>query len=49
MFCLSCSDLLKHGASFHNLGMVGKPLISSKGALSWFHNVLSYSVEDIEC
>jgi hypothetical protein len=48
LFCLSCSDLPKHGASFHNLGTIGKPLISSRGALSWFHNVLTYSGEDIE-
>ncbi len=38
----------KHGASFHNLGTIGKPLISSRGALSWFHNVFTYSGEDME-
>jgi hypothetical protein len=41
------SDLPNHNASSCAFGIVGKPLMS-KGARSWFHNVLSYGEKLIE-
>lgn len=43
LFCLSCSDLPKHGASFHNLGTIGKPLISSK-RVHWVGFIMFWAI-----
>jgi hypothetical protein len=45
--CLPHWDLSNYGASCHTLGTIGKPSMS-RGALSWFHNGLTYGGEVIE-
>ncbi len=46
LFCLSCWDLSNHSTSCCTLGPVGKPS-RTRGAPSWFHNVLTYNGEVI--
>jgi hypothetical protein len=46
LFCLSCWDLSSHRTSCRTLGPVGK-LSRTRGAPSWFHNVLTYYGEVI--
>jgi hypothetical protein len=46
-FYLSHRDLPRQDTSSCMLGTIGKPLVS-QGALSWFHNVSTYSEEVIE-